>query len=119
VALIRRQQKGPIMSMNFAKAFLSSSLPVSAVRIVLAGLTVASFALCLTPANAADQAQQPVTYSSSTFGSGPMMVSILDSARREGPVRGVETTTVAAQPVYTLAAPRPQQAAPTQLAAAR
>jgi hypothetical protein len=109
------------MSTNFAKAFLFSSMPVSAARVVLAGLILANVAACLTPANATDQTQQPALYSSGTFGSGPMMVSLLDSARREGPVRGVEPTAVVVeQPVRALPpAFRPLQAAQTELAAAR
>jgi hypothetical protein len=108
------------MSTNFAKAFLFSSMPVSAARVVLAGLILANVAACLTPANATDQTQQPALYSSGTFGSGPMMVSLLDSARREGPVRGVEPTVVVVQPVRApQSAFRPVEAAQTELAAAR
>jgi hypothetical protein len=88
------------MSAKFAKTPSIAKPPFQALCHAVAGLALAGFAVSLsvTGCRAADLGEQTSQrLQVSPFGFGPMPVSLLDSARHEGPIPGVEPPTAVVQ----------------------
>src|SRR5271154_536270 len=93
------------MSTMFTKRTPSGGMLVRAIHNAGSILSVIGTTFCLSAsaAYASDYTLQPPAHSGhSTWGSGPIEVSLLESARREPPVRGVESDASAAQSVGPL-----------------
>jgi len=92
------------MSNNANRIFVS--LRTAIAILVLSGVSAIAGAPA---AHASSDVTQPVTAQSSTWGAGPIMVSLVEVARKEKPVTGLEKTTADAEPIKPIQMQLPQQ----------
>jgi hypothetical protein len=96
------------MSTRFATTAAFHDLRTWAIRYAAAGVAVAGIAIVIsvpTLVGADATRRAPAPFDTSSWGSGPTMITLLDSARRERPLRERESTAFAGFAARPVSAP--------------